>query len=109
MSDLTFIDNEENFNPEAPKLINFSKMQYEFNFYSYFSFKSKLVTRFIGGIMNQILKFQTSVYCLEEVDILQQYLLTLKPPDENELYKLSTARETRNGITFLFESAFNLF
>ena len=47
--------------------------------------------------MNQIKKYQTTVYNFEEVEVFQQYLNNLHPPNETELYQMSIARESPKG------------
>jgi len=76
LTDLTFI---EDGNPDRLEggLINWVKRQ-----------------RY-AAVLKDIQQYQQTPYCLEEVPFIQEYLLRYEPLDEDQCYKLSLMRETR--------------
>jgi len=51
--------------------------------------------RRLAAVLKDIQQYQQKPYCLEEVPFVQEYLLKYEPFDEDQCYKLSLMRETR--------------
>ena len=78
LTDLTFIEdgNKDNLSDGH---INFKKRQ------------------LLAEVISEILVYQNTPYCLEELSFVKEYLLNVEALPEQQCYALSTKRETKTG------------